>query len=104
MTFDGTNVDVDELDKFSKGAHNRAKDSLTAADAVEGVHMGPGMLGLFSQLFLDSANENQQKLVTNVRAVAATLSADGAIATTNAGQVTNNEQTQSARFTTGEPQ
>ena len=103
MTFDGTDVDVDELKKFSKNAHDRADKTVSAADAVAGVHMGPGMLGLFSVFFLDSANENQRKLVSNVRAMAATLAADGAIATTNAGEVENTEQTQTDRFTNEEP-
>ncbi|MFL6127137.1 hypothetical protein [Actinophytocola sp.] len=103
MTFDGTDVDPDELKKFSRGAHERAQNATTTADAVEGVHMGPGMLGLFSQLFLDSATENQRKLVSNVRAIAATLSADGTIASTNAGEAENTEQTQADRFTNREP-
>jgi hypothetical protein len=103
MTFDGTHVDVDELKKFSTEAHKRADRTVSTADAVAGVHMGPGMLGLFSVFFLDSANENQRKLVSNVRAMAATLSEDGTIATTNADETENTEQTQTDRFTEGEP-
>jgi len=103
VTFDGTDVDTDELKKFGKGAHERAQNTTAAANAVAGVHMSHGMLGFFSQLFLDDANASQQRIVSNVRAIAATLSADGAIATTNAGQVTNTEQTQADRFTNGEP-
>jgi hypothetical protein len=99
MTFDGTRVDPEELRKFSKGAHDRAKNTGNAANAVEGVHMGPGMLGFFSQMFLDDAVENQQELVSKLRAVAATLSADGSIATTNADSFENTNTEQASRFT-----
>jgi hypothetical protein len=98
VTYDGTKVDPDELRKFSKGAHDRAKNTGNAANHVEGVHMGPGMLGFFSQMFLDNANENQRTVISNMRAIAATLSADGAIATTNAKEAENTEQTQTDRF------
>jgi U3 small nucleolar RNA-associated protein 14 len=104
MTHDGTNVDPEELRKFSKGAHDRAENATSAAEAVEGVHMGPGMLGLFSLFFLDDASNNQREIVSKVRAAAAALSADGAIATTNAGEVENLDQAHADGVTYREPQ
>ncbi|HYQ69733.1 hypothetical protein [Actinophytocola sp.] len=103
MTFDGTKVDVDELKKFGRLAHDRAENTTSAADAVAGVHVSPGMLGVFSLFFLDSTNENQRKLVSNLRTTAATLADDAATATTNAGEVEHTERTQTERFTDGEP-
>jgi hypothetical protein len=98
MTFDGTNVAPEELEKFGRAAHDRARNTSAAADAVAGVHMGPGMLGLFSQLFLDNATDNQQKLLSDIRSVATALSEDGTTATTNATEAENTEQTQTDRF------
>jgi hypothetical protein len=99
MTFDGTNVDVDELEKFSKGAGERARNTTSAADAVGGVHMGHGMLGFFSQMFLDSATEDQQEVLSKLRAAATTLSEDSGIAAKNATEFTDADQTQASRFT-----
>jgi hypothetical protein len=99
VTYDGTNVDPEELRTFGKGAHDRAQSTTAAANAVAGVHMGPGMLGFFSQVFLDDATESQREVVARLHAVAATLSADGAIATTNAAEFEDTNTTQASRFT-----
>jgi hypothetical protein len=99
MTFDGTHVDTDELAAFSKGAHDRAGRATTAADAVAGTHLGSDMLGAFSLAFLDSGRADQAEIVSTLRAVAATLTEDGTIATTNAEHVGTNEITQTSRFT-----
>lgn len=99
MTFDGTNVDIDELVAFGKGAHERAKDTLEAANAVAGVHLGSDMLGLFSLAFLDSARHDQGEVAANARAVAAALSADGAVATANAEDFDSTNTAQASRFT-----
>jgi len=99
MTFDGTKVDPDELKAFSKKAHDRAQDTATAANSVAGVHLGSGMLGFFSQMFLDRASEDQSEVVAQIRAAAATLSADGAIATAAADEFTDTNKTQANRFT-----
>jgi hypothetical protein len=98
MNYDGTNVDPEELRKFSKGAHDRAQTTTQAANNVESVHMGPGMLGVFSQFFLDDANNSQQEVLSKLRSVAATLSADGSIATTNAEASENTNTAQISRF------
>jgi hypothetical protein len=99
MTFNGTNVDPDELKAFSKKAHTRAQDTTNAANDVAGVHLGAGMLGFFSQMFLDQASEDQATVVSNLRTMAATLSADGAIATAAADDFTDTNKTQASRFT-----
>jgi hypothetical protein len=103
MAFDGTNVDLDELKAFSKGAHERAQDTTAVANDVDGVHLGSDMLGFFSRMFLDSAREDQREIVSKVRTVATALSADGAVAATNAGDFDDTNTTQASRFTREEP-
>jgi hypothetical protein len=98
MTFDGTNVDPDELDRFSTGARKRADSTTAAADAVGGVHMGRGMLGVFSMWFLDDATRSQQDIVSTMRAIGANLRDDSTIATTNAGEARDTEAAQANRF------
>ncbi len=98
MTFEGTKVDVDELTRFAREAHGRAHDTNDAADSMAGVHMGPGMLGVFSNFFLDDANARQQDAVSKLRAIAGTLSKDGDIAATNASEFHDTNTEQAARF------
>jgi hypothetical protein len=102
MTYDGTEVDPEELRKFSKGAGDRAKNAADAADAVGSVHMGHGMLGIFSQMFLDSANDDQQQVLTTMRATVNALYEDSGIAATNASTFTDTNQSQASRFTNKE--
>jgi hypothetical protein len=99
MTFDGTRVDTDELAAFSRGALDRAGRTTTAADTVAGTHLGSDMLGAFSLAFLDSGRADQTEIVSKLRAVAATLTEDGDVASTNAQHVGTNETTQTSRFT-----
>lgn len=99
MNFDGTHVDADELTKFSKGAHDRAGRTTSAADTVAGTHLGSDMLGAFSLAFLNSARTDQTEIVSKLRAVVSTLTEDGTIASTNATHVGANETTQTSRFT-----
>lgn len=102
MTFDGTNVDVDELRRFGRDAHSRADDTTSAADAVAGVHMGNGMLGVFSNFFLDDANRHQHEALSGIRSTAAMLADDGDIATTNADRFDDTNAEQASRFTNEE--
>jgi uncharacterized protein DUF2563 len=102
MTFEGTNVNVDELSKFGRSAHRRADDTTKAADKMAGVHMGPGMLGIFSNFFLEDANARQRDAVSKLHAMAATLSDDGDIAATNAKEFDDTNTESAARFTNEE--
>lgn len=98
MTFDGTNVDPDELPKFSTGARERADSATTAADAVAGVRMGRGMLGLLCQVFMDDVTGSQQQIVSNVRVMGTNLLADSAIATANATELADTEAAHVSQF------
>jgi hypothetical protein len=102
MTFDGTNVDVDELAAFGKGMTSRAKETVEAADAVAGVHLGADMLGVFSRMFLDRAGQDRADVESNLRAVGSRLYADGADATAGAVAFEENNATQASRFTAEE--
>ena len=99
MTFDGTQVDTEELAAFGKGAHDRAGRALTAANTVAGTHLGSDMLGAFSLAFLNSGRADQTEIASKLRTVAATLSEDGAAAAANVRDFENNEITQTSRFT-----
>lgn len=102
MTFDGTEVNVDELHGYGRSAHRRADDTTAAADKMAGVHMGPGMLGMFSTFFLDDANARQQDAVSNLRVMASLLSEDGDAAVTNAKEFEDANTSSAARFTNKE--
>jgi hypothetical protein len=99
MTFDGTDVDTEELAAFGTGAHDRARRTLAAANTVAGMHLGSDMLGAFSLAFLDSGRADQTEIAAKLGAVAATLSADGAAAEATVRGVEDNETTQTNRFT-----
>lgn len=95
---DGTDVDVDELKKFGDDAHGRGDNTESVAKAVEGVHVGPDVLGVFNAALISDLLADQNEIVTKARAIAAALAQDGDIAHANAEDFTSTETAHADRF------
>ena len=103
MGNDNTTVDVEELKAFGRDAHGRGDDTTGVADAVEGVHLGPDVLGVFNAGTIDDFLADQREIVAKARAIAAALAQDGDIAHANAEDVATTETAHANRFTYLEP-
>lgn len=88
---DGTDVNVEELQKFGDDAHGRGDNTESVAIAVEGVHLGPDVLGVINAGSIGDLLADQNEIVTKARAIAAALAQDGDIAHANAEDFTNTE-------------
>ena len=95
---DGTNVDVDELKKYGDDAHGRGDNTESVAKAVEGVHLGPDVLGVINAGNIGDLLADQNEIVTKARAIAAALAQDGDIAHANAEDFTDTETAHANRF------
>ncbi len=102
MPGDGIDVNVEELHNFGKAARERGADTTSVADAVNGVHLGPDVLGLVNAANIDNFLADQNEIVKKARAIAAALTQDGDTAYANARDFTNTETTQASRFTNTE--
>lgn len=99
MPGDGTDVDVEELEKFGRAASARGSDTTSVADAVAGVHLGSDVLGLVNTGNVDDLLADQHEIVAKARAIAAALTEDGDTAHANAREFRDAEATQASRFT-----
>lgn len=99
MTFDGTNVDLDELQSFSSAADDWSTRTASAARTVEDVHLGPDMLGLFVRPFLNSVTADRADVAAKLRAVSTALAEDGTTASAVARDFDNTNTAQADLFT-----
>jgi hypothetical protein len=102
MSDEGTHVELDELDALRKALIAVAGSIDSAADGTGAIGYDVGAFGLFASFVATTAADTARRTTAGLRAVSSNVVSDAEAVASTAIEFRTTEQTQAARFRSGE--